>query len=96
MTVFKPEEIEKIKKKGNTAMFEELMGGWSESINPVPNKTDAHKLKEFFNLKYKVRRFAKKTESESEDSDSDSSTERKKKKKKAATKKKDKKLKKKV
>ena len=50
MTVFKPEELEKLKAKGNQVSidltlkvaFEELMGGWNERKNPVPSKKDTH------------------------------------------------------
>ena len=99
MTVFKPEELEKLAKKGNQVslkgfyfykvMFEELMSGWSERSNPVPNKNDTSAFKSFISSKYKDKRFSKKAQdSSSEDSDSDNVKKKKKKKKKEEKKKK--------
>ena len=58
------------------------MSAWDKKANPVPDKTDNHRMKEFFKAKYTDKRFA---ESISE-SDSDSSDDKKKKKKKKSKK----------
>lgn len=46
------------------------MASYSAKLYPEPDKKDASKMKEFFTLKYKQRRFAQKDES-SDDSDSE-------------------------
>ena len=58
------------------------MSAWDKKSNPLPDKTDNFRMKEFFKAKYTDKRFA---ESLSE-SDSDSSDDKKKKKKKKSKK----------
>jgi hypothetical protein len=61
------------------------MQSYNAKLYPEPEKRDSLKMKEFFNLKYKQRRFAQQEQSSSEE-DEDSDTEKKKKKKKKAKK----------
>lgn len=57
------------------------MQSYSSKLYPEPDKRDAVKMKEFFNLKYKQRRFAQKEDiSSSEDEDEDKPKKKKKKK----------------
>ena len=69
------------------------MASYSAKLYPEPDKRDAVKMKEFFTLKYKQRRFEQKAESESEDSESDDDKKKKKSKKEESKKKKSKKTK---
>ena len=70
------------------------MQSYNSKLYPEPDKKDPLKMKEFFNIKYKQRRFAQKEDDDSDESDgSDSEDEKKKKKKKKEEKKKDKKKK---
>ena len=65
------------------------MQSYNSKLYPEPDKKDAVKMKEFFTLKYKQKRFASKEDSESGESGSDSDSDKKKKKsKKEETKKK--------
>lgn len=54
-----------------------LMGNWSEKRDPIPDKKDAHRFKEFLTQKYLNKRFS--VEAAIEDSD-DSDNKKKKKK----------------
>jgi hypothetical protein len=45
----------------------QLMKCYNSKLYPEPEKKDAVKMKEFFNLKYKQKRFAQKEDSESEE-----------------------------
>ena len=67
-----------------------LMAGYKAAVYPEPDRRDTVKMKEFFNLKYKQRRFA---QNEADDSDSEDSDEDDKKKKKKKEEKKPKKKK---
>ena len=57
-----------------------LMKKWKAKHNPIPDKTDNLKMKDFLRQKYVDKRWADE-ESESEDDSSDSEEQRKKKKK---------------
>ena len=63
------------------------MSAYNSKLYPEPDKRDAVKMKEFFSLKYKQKRFAQKDESDDESDGSDSEDEKKKKKKKEEKKK---------
>ena len=54
------------------------MKKWKAKNNPIPDKTDNLKMKEFMRLKYVVKQFAE--EEESDGDSSDSSAERRKRK----------------
>lgn len=56
-----------------------LMAGYNAKLYPEPDRRDAAKMKEFFTLKYKQKRFEQK-ESESEESDESDDSDKKKKK----------------
>ena len=65
------------------------MGEWSQKLHPLPDKSDAYRMKEFFKAKYVDKRFAE----PADDEDSDSSGNKKKKKKKEKEKKRSKRAK---
>ena len=60
------------------------MKNWKAKNNPIPEKTDTAKMKEFFRHKYVEKRFAE----AQDDSDSDSSEEERRRRKKRKEKKK--------
>ena len=70
------------------------MSAYNSKLYPEPDKRDAVKMKEFFNIKYKQRRFAQKDDSDDDSDGSDSEGDKKKKKKKEEKKKEKKKAKK--
>lgn len=57
------------------------MSSYKSAVYPEPDRRDSAKMKEFFNLKYKQRRFAKNEEESSESEDSEEEDKKKKKKK---------------
>jgi len=63
------------------------MASYNSKVYPEPEKKDPVKMKEFFTLKYKQKRFAQKDESDDESDGSDSESDKKKKKKKEEKKK---------
>ena len=58
------------------------MKKWKAKNNPIPDKTDNLKMKEFLRLKYVVKQFAEVEESDEDSSDSESERRKKKDKKK--------------
>ena len=58
------------------------MSGYKAAVYPEPDRRDTARMKEFFNLKYKQKRFAQNEESESDDSDDDTKKKKKKEEKK--------------
>ena len=72
-----------------------LMASYSSKLYPEPDKRDAAKMKEFFQLKYKQRRFEARDSDSDDSGDSSDSDTKKKKSKKEEKKKKTKKDKKK-
>ncbi len=101
MCNFNDKEIEILTKNGNEVWltfinksfqnaYKILMAGYKAAVYPEPDRRDTVKMKEFFNLKYKQRRFA---QNEADDSDSEDSDEDDKKKKKKKEEKKPKKKK---
>lgn len=64
------------------------MSSYNSKVYPEPDKKDAVKMKEFFTLKYKQKRFAQKEESDDDSDGSESESDKKKKKKKEEKKKK--------
>jgi Putative GTPase activating protein for Arf len=72
MCNFNDKEIETLTKNGNENAQKTLMASYSAKLYPEPDKRDAAKMKEFFTLKYKQRRFEKKGDSsDSEECDDD-------------------------
>jgi hypothetical protein len=60
------------------------MSSYKAAVYPEPDRRDTAKMKEFFNLKYKQKRFAQnEDESESDDSDDDKKKKKKKEEKKS-------------
>ena len=47
------------------------MGEWSSKRNPLPEKSDAFRMKEFFKAKYVEKRFAEPVDDEDSDSSDD-------------------------
>lgn len=64
------------------------MGDYNAKLYPEPDKRDIVKMKEFFNLKYKQKRFEKKKEESESDEESSDDKKKKKSSKKEETKKK--------
>lgn len=58
------------------------MSSYKSAVYPEPDRRDSAKMKEFFNLKYKQRRFAQNEEVSSESEDSEEEDKKKKNKKK--------------
>ena len=58
------------------------MKKWKAKNNPIPDKTDNLKMKEFMRLKYVVKQFAEVEESDDDDSDSSEEQRRKERKRK--------------
>jgi len=105
MCNFNDKEIETLTKNGNDVSrsknlillknaYKTLMAAYNSKLYPEPDKRDAVKMKEFFNIKYKQKRFAQKDDSDDGSDGSDSDSEKKKKKKKEEKKKEKKKHKK--
>ena len=98
MCNFNDKEIETLTKNGNDVShyafillqnaYKTLMAAYNSKLYPEPDKRDAVKMKEFFNIKYKQRRFAQKDDSDDGSDGSESEAEKKKKKKKDEKKKK--------
>merc|ERR1712127_262982 len=78
MCVFSEQELKDLAQNGNANVQAKLMKNWKPKKDPLPEKTDNAKMKDFLRTKYVVKKFADE-ESESEDS-SDSEEERRKRK----------------
>ena len=79
MSNFNQKDLDKLEKWGNKKAKAYWMANHHESRDPVPERTNSIKMKEFLNIKYVTKRFIG---SEGEDSEEESKSQKKKKKKK--------------
>ncbi len=59
MSNYNDKEIEILTKNGNDNAYKALMSSYSSKLYPEPDRRDTLKMKEFFNVKYKQKRFAR-------------------------------------
>jgi len=83
MSNFSDAECAFLKQWGNKNQQAQLMGNWSEKRNPIPEKKDATKFKDFMVQKYQNKQFSLEAAVDSSDDDSDSDSKKKKKSKKS-------------
>mmetsp|Transcript_10494 Transcript_10494/g.14133 ORF Transcript_10494/g.14133 Transcript_10494/m.14133 type:complete len:162 (-) Transcript_10494:142-627(-) len=81
MCVFSEQELKDITENGNENQRAKLMANWKAKNNPIPEKTDTARMKEFFRHKYVEKRFAEAQEDSDDSSDSEEERRRRKKRK---------------
>lgn len=81
MCVFNEQELKDISDNGNANQQAKLMKNWKAKNNPIPEKSDMNKMKEFFRHKYVEKRFAEKKDASDDSSDSEEERRRRKKRK---------------